>query len=98
MTQMKLFEPMDQRYACKKRKAYEQKNTISIVKHEVGPFLLWGCFAVARSGNLDCMKEIMDSLKYQAIFAKIVMSSVQRLKLDDQWTFLQDSHPKVLVV
>ncbi len=54
----------------------------------------YGCFAVAGSGNLDCLS---DCLKYQAILAKTVMPSVQRLKLDDQWAFLQDSHPKVYI-
>ncbi len=67
----------------KKGKVHKQKkNTISIVKHGERPDLLWGCFAAAGSGNLDCMKDIMDSLKYQAILAKNVMPSVQRLKLE----------------
>jgi len=43
-------------------------NIISIFKNGGAPVLLWGCFAVARSGNLDCMKDIMHSLNYQAIF------------------------------
>ncbi len=51
---------------CKKGKAYEQKNTISMIKHGGGPVLLRGCFAVAGSEHFDCMKDIMDSLKYQA--------------------------------
>ncbi len=77
------FWPMDQEYVwCKTGKPYEQKNTISMVKHGGGPVLLWGCFAVAGNGNRDCMKNIMDSLEYQAILAMIRMSSVQRLKLD----------------
>jgi len=42
-----------------------------------------------------CMKDIMNSLKYQAILEKMVIPSVQKLKLDDQWSFLQDSDPKV---
>jgi len=37
----------------------------------------------------------MNSLKYQAILEKMVIPSVQKLKLDDQWSFLQDSDPKV---
>jgi len=56
-----------------------------------------GCFAVAGSGKLDYMKDIMNSLKYQAILAKMMMPSVQRLKLDDLWTFLQDSRLKVYI-
>lgn len=35
-------------------------------KHGGGPVLLRECFAVAESENVDCMKYIMDSLKYQA--------------------------------
>ncbi len=68
---------MDQQYVwCQKSKAYEQKNSISMVKHG-GPI-------VFASVNLDCKQDIMDSLSYQAILANIVMPSVQRLKLDDQ--------------
>ncbi len=81
----------------KKAKLMSRKKHGPMVKHGGGPFLLWGCFAFAVSGNLDCMKNIMDSLKYQAILAKIVKPSVQRLKLDDQWTFQQDNHPKVYI-
>uniref|UniRef100_A0A671LIA4 Uncharacterized protein n=1 Tax=Sinocyclocheilus anshuiensis TaxID=1608454 RepID=A0A671LIA4_9TELE len=73
---------------CKKGKTYEQKDTLSIIKHGGGPVLLWGCFAVAGNVSLDCMKDIMDSLKYQAVLAKIVMFLVQRLKLDDQWCYV----------
>jgi len=63
---------MDQWYVwSKKGKAYEQKNTISMVKNGCGPVLLWRCFAVVGSGNLDYMKDIMNSLKYQAHLAKI---------------------------
>ncbi len=61
----KLSWQMDQRYAwVKKARANEQKNTISLVKHGA---LLWGGFAVAGSGNLDCMKDIMNSLKGQRL-------------------------------
>lgn len=35
-------------------------------KHGGGPVLLRECSAVAESENVDCMKYIMDSLKYQA--------------------------------
>ncbi len=41
-------------------------NTIPIKKHGGGPVLLRECFAVAESENFDCMKDIMDSPKYQA--------------------------------
>ena len=68
VTKLKLFGPMDQRYVCCKRdKAHKQKNTISIVKLGGGSVLLWGCFTVAGSGNHDCMKDIMDSLKCLAL-------------------------------
>ncbi len=47
-----------------------------------------GVLFVAGSGSLDCMKDIIDSLKYQVVLAKIVMFLVQRLKLDDQWCYI----------
>ncbi len=82
VTQLEHFGPMNQwNVWSKKGKANEQKNTISMVKHGGGPVLLWGCFTVAGSGNHECMKDIMDSLKYQAILARIVMPLVQRLKM-----------------
>ncbi len=62
-------------------KAYEQKNIIPMVKHTVVPVLLWGCFAATESGKLDCMKNFMNSLKYQVILAKTVMPLIHRLKL-----------------
>lgn len=46
-----------------------------------------GVFASAGSGNLESMKDIIDSLKSQAILAERMVPSVHRLKLDDQWTF-----------
>ena len=62
---------LDVGLACQASKAYEQKNSIYMVKHGGGPVMLWGCFAVAGSGNLDYMKDILNSL-YQAILAKMV--------------------------
>ncbi|KAL0150601.1 hypothetical protein M9458_054102, partial [Cirrhinus mrigala] len=82
VTKLELFGPMDQRYVwSKKGKAYKQKNTISIVKRGGGPVLLWGCFTVAGCGYHDHMKDFINSLKYQAILARIVMLLVQRVKL-----------------
>lgn len=70
-------------------------NTIPMVNHRGGPVLLWMCFTVVGSGHLDCMKDIMGSLKHQATLANIVMPSVQRLKLIiNGLFFLQDSRPK----
>lgn len=46
-----------------------------------GSVLLWGCFAAAGSENLDHVTGVMDSFKYQAIFAKIMMPLIHKLKL-----------------
>ncbi len=48
-----------------------------------------GCLTVAGSGNRDCMKEIMDSLKYQAILKIIVFGA--KTEANDQWTAGQSS-------
>ncbi len=90
-------KPMDQRYIwCKSGKAYDQKNTITTIKHCGGPVLIWGCFAIAGSANIDCMKDI-NIIWSTGHFGKIVMPLVQRQKFDDQWTFLQDNHPKLYI-
>lgn len=57
-----------------------------------------GVFASAGSGNLESMKDIMDSLKSQAILAERMVPSVHRLKLDDQWTFQQVNDPKYIQI
>lgn len=71
---------------AKKAKAYKQKKTISNCQIRRWTSLLMGL--------LCCMG---DCLKYQAIVAKTGMPSVQKLKLDDRLSFLQDSHPKVYI-
>ncbi len=45
----------------------------------------------------ECMKDIMDSLKYQAILARIVMPLVQRLKMmiNGLSCGTEDTNPKV---
>ncbi len=46
----------------------------NMVEHGGGTVLLCGCIVE----NLDCMKNIIASLKYQAILAKILMISNDR--------------------
>ncbi len=55
------FAPKGQQYVCCK----------NMVEHGGGPVLLWGCIGE----NLDCMKNIIASLKYQVILAKILIIS-----------------------
>ncbi len=76
MTKLELFGPMNQQYFwIQKGKASEQRNTT---------FMSWGCFAFVGRGNLDFIKDIMDSLNYQDILTNIVLPPVQRLKLEGQ--------------
>ncbi len=79
VTKLGLFGFVDQGYVwCIKGKAYEQKKTITMVKKGCGPELLLVCFA--ESGHFDCIKDIVDSLKYQTILAKTEILSVHRLR------------------
>lgn len=79
---LELFGPMVQQYVWhKKGTAYDHKNTIPSVKHWGGSVLLWGCFAATQSDHLYHVTGIMDSLKYNAILAKIMMHSVRKLKV-----------------
>ena len=94
-TKLELFGHMDQRYVWRaKGQAYDQRNTISTVKHGGGSLMMWGCFSAAGTGNLDRVPGIMDSQKYQAILKRNVMPSVDKLNLGDHWTFQQDNDPK----
>uniref|UniRef100_A0A8C5N259 Transposase n=1 Tax=Leptobrachium leishanense TaxID=445787 RepID=A0A8C5N259_9ANUR len=94
-TKLELFGPMDQRYVWRrKNKAYEEKNTLSTVKHGGGSIMLWGCFASAGTGKLQRVQGTMNSLQYQEILDDNVMQSVTNLRLGRRWTFQQDNDPK----
>ncbi len=68
MTKLELFRPMDQQYVC----------WFKAEKHLHGQTLTF----YAGTGNHDCMKDIMDSLKYQAILTRNMMPLVQRLMIN----------------
>uniref|UniRef100_A0A8C5PID1 Transposase n=1 Tax=Leptobrachium leishanense TaxID=445787 RepID=A0A8C5PID1_9ANUR len=95
-TKLELFGPMDQRYVWRrKNKAYEEKNTLPIVKHGGGgSIMLWGCFASAGTGKLQRVQGTMNSLQYQEILDDNVMQSVTNLRLGRRLTFQQDNDPK----
>uniref|UniRef100_A0A8C5MIC2 Transposase n=1 Tax=Leptobrachium leishanense TaxID=445787 RepID=A0A8C5MIC2_9ANUR len=94
-TKLELFGPMDQRYVWRrKNKAYEEKNTLSTVKHGGGSIMLWGCFASAGTGKHQRVQGTMNSLQYQEILDDNVMQSVTNLRLGRHWTFQQDNDPK----
>uniref|UniRef100_A0A8C5MKH6 Transposase n=1 Tax=Leptobrachium leishanense TaxID=445787 RepID=A0A8C5MKH6_9ANUR len=94
-TKLELFGPMDQRYVWRrKKKAYEEKNTLPTVKHGGGSIMLWGCFASAGTGNLQRVQGTMNSLQYQEILDDNVMQSVTNLRFGRRWTFQQDNDPK----
>jgi hypothetical protein len=71
-------------YLGQKTMDYDQHKTIPRVKHGGGQVLIQ-CFAAAGSVNLDCMKDIVHSLRYEAILAENVMPFVQRLMVLLQW-------------
>uniref|UniRef100_A0A8C5PKC7 Uncharacterized protein n=1 Tax=Leptobrachium leishanense TaxID=445787 RepID=A0A8C5PKC7_9ANUR len=56
--------------------------------------MLWGCFASAGTGKLQCVQGTMNSLQYQEILDDNVMQSVTNLRLGRRWTFQQDNDPK----
>ena len=94
-TKIELFGPMDHRYVWrKKNEAFVEKNTLPTVKHGGGSVLLWGCFASSGTGRLQRVEGKMDSIMYQEILEKNVVSSVRELKLGRRWWLQQDNDPK----
>ena len=55
--------------------------------------MLWGCFAASGTGRLDFVEGRMNSEQYQQILAENVSPSVQKLGLNQSWTFQQDNDP-----
>lgn len=74
----------------------EEEHMLKIaLQHGGGSVMLWACFASSgTSRNLQCVEGKMDSLEYLEILGENVMLSVRKLKLEQHWTFQQDSDPK----
>jgi len=83
VTKLELFGPIS---------GMQKRQSSWVEEHHLhGQTWTWSSLVM---GVLFCCRKWKASLfEYQAILAKMVMP----LELDDQWTFLQDSHPKVYI-
>ena len=59
-----------------------------------GSIMLWGCFAVGRTGALHKIDGIMRLENSVAILMQHVKKSVRKLKLGRKWVFQMDNDPK----
>ena len=79
---MELFGHVHCRHVWRqKRDAYKEKHLIPTVKYGGGSLMLWGCFAASGPGALVKINGIMNSTKYQDIFAKNLVASARKLRL-----------------
>ncbi len=65
-TKIQLFDINSTRCVWRRRRnaAYDHKNTIPTVKNGGGNILLWGCFSAKGTGQLHCIKGMMDGAMY----------------------------------
>ena len=65
----------------KNRDAYKEKHLIHTVKYGGGSVMFWGCFNSRGPGAMVMIDDIMNSTKYQAIWAENLVPSARRLGL-----------------
>jgi DDE superfamily endonuclease len=78
----------------KPKKALEDGNFVSTVKHGGGGVLLWGSMSSNGVGNLVVIDSIMDKILYKKILVQNLEASVEKLGLGDDFIFQQDNDPK----
>ena len=67
---------------------------IPTVKHDEGSILIWGCFSSAGTGDINIIKEIMNSQKYIEILANHFRNSARILEMGRRWVFQHDNDRK----
>lgn len=67
--------------------AYDQKNSITTVKHRGGTPMMWRFFCSWNWYSWSCMYgDMMDSQKHQTTLKRNVMPSLDKWNLGDRWT------------
>lgn len=74
--------------------AYDKQNLSPTVKHGGGGVMVWGCMASGGVGEMEFIESTMDKYAYLNILKTNLKKSVNRLQLDSEFWFQQDSDPK----
>ena len=69
------------------------KNILPTIKFGGGSVMVWGCFSYYGKGELYFIDGIMDSAEYCNILSTSLVSSVEKMGLND-FIFMQDNDPK----
>ncbi|OAF70867.1 hypothetical protein A3Q56_01374 [Intoshia linei] len=65
-TKIELFGRNSNRFIFRKAKEeFQEKNLIPTVKYGGGSIMIWGCFSINGTGNIVCIKRIMNGEKYK---------------------------------
>ena len=76
------------------KEEYNSTCTVPTVKHGRGNVKCWGCFSASGVGNLVFIDGNMTGETYRTILHNNLLQSVDKLKMDNEWTFQHDNDPK----
>lgn len=76
------------------KEEYNSICTVPTVKHGGGNVKCWGCFSSSGVGNLVFIDGNMTGEMYRTILDNNLLQSVEKLKMDNEWTFQHDNDPK----
>ncbi|CAF4494487.1 unnamed protein product [Rotaria socialis] len=76
------------------KEEYNSTCIVPTVKHGGGNVKCWGCFSASGVGNLVFIDGNMTGEMYRTILDNNLLQSVEKLKMDNEWTFQHDNDPK----
>ena len=76
------------------REEFDPKCTIPMIKHGVGPVMVWSCFTLKNVGRLCVLDYIMDRSYYGGILEQNLQPSINHFKLGQGCIFMHKNDPK----
>ena len=76
------------------KEEYNSTCTVPTVKHGGGNVKCWGCFSASGVGDLVFINGNMTGKMYCTILDNKLLQSVEKLKMDNEWTLQRDNDSK----
>lgn len=90
-----IFGSDGRKYVWRKAgQALNPKNVIPTVKHGGGHVMVWGCVSFHGVGKLAVIESTMNAEMYVDVLRQNLLSSVQKLGIENSYIFQQDRDPK----